>query len=120
MAPQDGQEEPLKKMGKIVNSFFKSPDAVPFLEPVDWRGLELYDYPEVVKQPMDLGKIKRKLERKQYDTAAECASDIRLVWANCMVSDAGPRFASPALPFLTMPYRNTMLRIRTFIYWPSL
>ena len=29
------------------------PAAIPFLEPVDWNGLGLPDYPEVVKTPMD-------------------------------------------------------------------
>ena len=32
---------------------------------------------------MDLGTVKRKLERKQYANAKECAEDIRLIWNNC-------------------------------------
>jgi hypothetical protein len=32
---------------------------------------------------MDLGTVKRKLERKQYVNAKECAEDIRLIWNNC-------------------------------------
>ncbi len=82
MPPPAKQEEALKKMVKIVNSMMSKPETAPFVEPVDWRGLELWDYPEVVKTPMDLGKIRRKLERKQYDTAAQCARDIRLVNEN--------------------------------------
>ena len=35
-----------------------------------------------------LGTIKRKLERKQYYTATECANDFRLIWANCMAYNA--------------------------------
>ena len=88
MAPssqiQSGQEEPLKRVGKIVASLMARPDAAPFLEPVDWRGLELWDYPSVVKRLMDLGTIRRKLERNQYETAAQCAADVRQVWKNCM------------------------------------
>ena len=33
------------------------PDAEPFSVPVDWKALELPDYPEIVKNPMDLGTI---------------------------------------------------------------
>ena len=33
---------------------------------------------------MDLGTIKRKLERDQYETPQQCANDVRLVWSNCM------------------------------------
>lgn len=85
---QSGQEEPLKRMEKIVTSLMARPDAAPFLEPVDWRGLELWDYPSVVKRLMDLGTIKRKLDRNQYETAAQCAMDVRQVWRNCMLYNA--------------------------------
>lgn len=88
MPPNPEQEEPLKKLHKIVNSFLARPDSGPFMEPVDWRALELWDYVEIIKHPMDLGTIKRKLERDQYATAAQCASDIRLVWSNCMTYNA--------------------------------
>mmetsp|Transcript_36514 Transcript_36514/g.88500 ORF Transcript_36514/g.88500 Transcript_36514/m.88500 type:complete len:207 (+) Transcript_36514:100-720(+) len=37
---------------------------------------------------MDLGTIKRRLERNQYDTAHQVAEDIRLVWHNCMTYNA--------------------------------
>jgi hypothetical protein len=28
--------------------------AGPFLQPVDWQGLGLMDYPDIIKEPMDL------------------------------------------------------------------
>lgn len=37
---------------------------------------------------MDLGTVKRKLDRGQYQTAHECAEDIRLIWKNCMTYNA--------------------------------
>jgi Bromodomain len=88
MPPQDRQEEPLKRMAKIVQALINHPDSGPFRDPVDWRGLELFDYPEVVKRMIDLGTIARKLERNQYVTAWECALDVRLVWKNCMSYNA--------------------------------
>lgn len=84
MPPAPGQEEPLQRMEKIVNALLAHKDSGPFREPVDWRGLELYDYPDVVKVMVDLGTIKRRLERGQYKTAHDCAEDVRLVWQNCM------------------------------------
>jgi hypothetical protein len=78
------QLEALRRVHKIVDSFVLRNDCVPFLEPVDWRGLELFDYPTIIKKPMDLGTIKRKLERNQYISAAYCVADIRRVWSNCM------------------------------------
>lgn len=88
MPPAEGQEEALARMTKIVNAFLARPDSGPFREPVDWRGLELHDYPEIITHMMDLGTIKRKLERNQYQTAAQVAADIRLVWSNCMTYNA--------------------------------
>ena len=88
MTPHPTQIEPLKRLTKIVNSFLSRPDIGPFREPVDWRGLGLDDYPQIVKKMMDLGTVKRKLDRKQYYTATECADDIRLIWSNCMAYNA--------------------------------
>eukprot|EP00934_Nitzschia_sp_Nitz4_P000948 Nitzschia sp. Nitz4//scaffold11_size288233//64490//65310//NITZ4_000747-RA/size288233-snap-gene-0.9-mRNA-1//1//CDS//3329533993//948//frame0 len=88
MTPAPGQEEPLKRMAKIVNSFLARNDIAPFAEPVDWRGLELYDYPKIIDKMMDLGTVKRRLERGQYQTAHQVAEDIRLVWNNCMTYNA--------------------------------
>lgn len=82
------QGEALRRMSKLVNSLFSRNDCAPFREPVDWRGLELWDYPKIIKKMMDLGTVKRKLERGQYDTALECANDIRLIWKNCITYNA--------------------------------
>ena len=48
-------DEALRRMTKLVNSLLARGDAQPFREPVDWRGLELYDYPKIIKKLMDLG-----------------------------------------------------------------
>ena len=88
MPPAPGQEEPIKRMTKIVNSLLARQDCAPFREPVDWRGLELYDYPQIITKMMDLGTIKRRLERGHYSTAHQVAEDIRLVWTNCMTYNA--------------------------------
>ena len=101
MPPKEGQEEPLAKMGKIIHWLMAHEDTVPFREPVDWRGLELFDYPQVIKKMMDLGTIQRKYERDQYSTAWEVAQDIRLVWHNCMTYNAeGSDFWALANRFL--------------------
>ena len=60
----------------------------PFREAVDWRSLGLYDYPQVVKQPMDLGTVKKKIENGSYSLVQDCANDIRLIWKNCMTYNA--------------------------------
>jgi hypothetical protein len=60
----------------------------PFRERVDYEALGLVDYPLLIKKPMDLGLVVKKLEQKQYRTLYECADDVRLVWSNCMTYNA--------------------------------
>jgi len=48
----------------------------------------LYDYPKIIKMPMDLGKVKRNLESGNYKTLGGCADDVRLIWKNCMTYNA--------------------------------
>jgi len=79
----------MEDMTKLVNKFIQMPDAEPFRVPVDYTGLGLFDYPEIVKKPMDLGTIKKKLGSKsQYKDVFKVAEDVRLVWTNCMTYNA--------------------------------
>lgn len=55
---------------------------------MDWRGIGLFDYPQVVKQPMDLGLIKKRIETGFYKSVHDAANDVRLVWKNCMTYNA--------------------------------
>ena len=55
---------------------------------MDWKALGLYDYPQIIKKPMDLGTIKKNVTARKYATIAEAAEDVRLVWTNCMTYNA--------------------------------
>ena len=78
-------KEGFPEMLKIVCSMLSRNESLVFRDPVDWRGLELLDYPDIVKRPMDLGTIKKKIENDDYLTIDDIANDIRLVWSNCML-----------------------------------
>jgi len=60
-----------------------SVDVEPFRERVNWEEWGLYDYLQVVKEPMDLGTIRSKLSKNEYKKPVEFARDMRLVWENC-------------------------------------
>ena len=68
---------------KELTSKKSSGDAWPFMEPVDYVKLNLTDYPEIVKHPMDLSTIKKKLDEGIYTSAAEFAADMNLMFSNC-------------------------------------
>lgn len=53
-----------------------------FSEPVDPVKLRIPDYLEIIKHPMDLGTIKRKLEGNMYFDAKEFADDVKLTFDN--------------------------------------
>uniref|UniRef100_A0A8C6S470 Bromo domain-containing protein n=1 Tax=Neogobius melanostomus TaxID=47308 RepID=A0A8C6S470_9GOBI len=57
--------------------------AWPFYKPVDAQALGLHDYHDIIKHPMDLSTIKKKLDNSQYKDAQEFAADVRLMFSNC-------------------------------------
>ncbi|XP_044839714.1 bromodomain-containing protein 2-like isoform X1 [Mauremys mutica] len=57
--------------------------AWPFYKPVDASALGLHDYHEIIKCPMDLSTVKRKMENRDYHDAQEFAADVRLMFSNC-------------------------------------
>ncbi|KAI7819147.1 Bromodomain-containing protein [Gamsiella multidivaricata] len=76
----------LRHCHAILKEFAKKSNAefmYPFMEPVDWEALQIPDYPRIIKNPMDIGSIRQKLESDQYDNAGEFEADVRLVLYNC-------------------------------------
>jgi len=70
------------------------PMAWPFLQPVD---LDKYkDYVSIVAEPMDLSKIKRKVEKGSYLDPRHLERDVRLMIANARKynSEAGGKAVS--------------------------
>lgn len=57
--------------------------AWPFYKPVDAEALELHDYHDIIKYPMDLSTVKRKMDSREYPDAQGFAADIRLMFSNC-------------------------------------
>uniref|UniRef100_A0A673TEQ0 Bromodomain testis-specific protein n=1 Tax=Suricata suricatta TaxID=37032 RepID=A0A673TEQ0_SURSU len=57
--------------------------AWPFYNPVDINSLGLHNYYDIVKNPMDLGTIKGKMDNQEYKDAYEFAADVRLMFMNC-------------------------------------
>lgn len=56
-----------------------------FLEPVDPIKLNIPDYFDIVKEPMDLSTIRTKLNSNQYMRATEFVRDVTLMFDNCIL-----------------------------------
>lgn len=85
----------MEKVKEVVLQLMQHKDALPFLEPVDWKELELFDYPVIVKNPMDLGTVQRNLEQNKYETAGTVSNGMDRSFAHtphsCLVSRLCPR-----------------------------
>uniref|UniRef100_A0A9L0R439 histone acetyltransferase n=1 Tax=Equus caballus TaxID=9796 RepID=A0A9L0R439_HORSE len=60
----------------------QDPESLPFRQPVDPQLLGIPDYFDIVKSPMDLSTIKRKLDTGQYQEPWQYVDDIWLMFNN--------------------------------------
>ncbi|XP_057673616.1 bromodomain-containing protein 4 isoform X1 [Corythoichthys intestinalis] len=67
----------------VVKSLWKHQFAWPFHSPVDSVKLNLPDYYTIIKTPMDMGTIKKRLENSYYWNAQECIQDFNKMFTNC-------------------------------------
>ncbi|GMI44641.1 hypothetical protein TrCOL_g360 [Triparma columacea] len=71
------------KLTKLIEQIIARPDSEAFRDPVPWEELGLIDYPQIVKQPMDLGTVLTYLKANKYATIHAAIDDVRLIWTNC-------------------------------------
>lgn len=71
------------KLVTILNTIKKMAQAWPFLEPV--KEEDVPGYHEIIKAPMDLSTMEKKLERGGYVTKEEFEADFNLIIKNCLI-----------------------------------
>ncbi|CAH0552951.1 unnamed protein product [Brassicogethes aeneus] len=69
----------------VLKAVSKHQFAWPFAAPVDAKKLNLPDYHKIIKQPMDLGTIKKRLDNNYYWSGKECIQDFNTMFSNCYV-----------------------------------
>lgn len=82
----DGTQEQLKFCSRLIQEMYKKQHwqiAAPFYEPVDWNKLDIPSYPKIIKKPMDLLTMKKKLDNHQYSDALKFYADFKLMIRNC-------------------------------------
>ncbi|KAM0335072.1 hypothetical protein ACHAQA_000106 [Verticillium albo-atrum] len=68
----------------------------PFIVPVDPVALQIPQYYSLIKNPMDLGTIKKKLMTNEYQVAKAVVGDVQLIVKNCL------KFNGPDHPVYAM------------------
>ncbi|XP_066519062.1 bromodomain testis-specific protein isoform X4 [Hoplias malabaricus] len=69
----------------VVRTLLRHHLSWPFRHPVDAVQLNLPDYYTIIKTPMDLNTIKKRLENNYYWKAMECIEDFNTMFTNCYV-----------------------------------
>lgn len=71
--------------GRVLSDIYNDYRSEEFRQPVDWNYLQIFDYPTIVKTPMDLGSVRRKLSNKGYTSIYDFNEDMQLVWNNAQL-----------------------------------
>ncbi|XP_025893668.1 bromodomain testis-specific protein isoform X2 [Nothoprocta perdicaria] len=69
----------------VMKAMWRHNFSWPFHLPVDAAALNLPDYYSIIKKPMDLSTIKKRLEHNYYTKAAECIEDFKTMFLNCYI-----------------------------------
>lgn len=83
-----GQEELYESMEKVLMELKAGEHAHPFLQRVNKR--EAPDYYNVIKHPMDIGTMMKKLKQLQYKSKKDFVDDLMLIWSNCLKYNGDP------------------------------
>lgn len=82
MEPKPYETLTLRQCTGLLKPLMRLPEAAYFLEPVDPEMLRIPDYFDIIKAPMDLGTVNKRLEAAQYRSVDDFIADVRLVWKN--------------------------------------
>lgn len=69
----------------VMKAVWKHQFAWPFQQPVDAKKLNLPDYHKIIKQAMDLGTVKKRLENNYYWSSKEAIQDFNTMFTNCYI-----------------------------------
>lgn len=83
-----GQEELYQSLESILNKLRQEPSHKCFLQKVTPK--EAPDYHLIIKHPMDLGKMSKKLKDGHYKSKQDFRDDIQLIHDNCHLYNKHP------------------------------
>lgn len=84
-----GQEDLYEAAEKVLSDIKAMTEhSQPFLQRVNKR--EAPDYYNIIKHPMDLSTMTKKLKGLSYKSKKDFVDDLNLIWANCLKYNANP------------------------------
>merc|ERR1712159_126885 len=85
----DVYEKARQTCAGVTKYLINNKNGGPFAQPVDYVQLGIPHYPDIIKTPMDLGTVQKKLSGGEYSNADEWVADVRLTFNNAMVFNPG-------------------------------
>lgn len=107
----DSEREDLGTCREVLQKLKKSAHAAPFLYPVDPQRLNIPDYYDKIKTPMDLSSITKKLDAGAYKSAQEFRADVSLMLDNCYTYNAPDSPVYKMGSSLEKYYKNLLDRV---------
>ncbi|KAI9315156.1 hypothetical protein BX666DRAFT_1959745 [Dichotomocladium elegans] len=106
-----GQEELYEACEKVLVDLKNFTEhSAPFLNKVTKR--EAPDYFDVIKNPMDLGTVTKKLKALQYKSKKEFADDLYLIYENCLAYNTNPQASEYRKHAIAMRRKTDRLLVR--------
>ncbi|KAK5045688.1 hypothetical protein LTR84_009057 [Exophiala bonariae] len=75
----------LAHMRKVISNLKKSNASTAFRQPVDYMALKIPNYPDIIKNPMDLSTIDHRLKQNTYSSVAAFITDFEQIVNNCVL-----------------------------------
>ncbi|KAH0785123.1 Bromodomain containing protein [Histomonas meleagridis] len=82
-----------------------------FAQPVDPERDRVPNYFQIVKNPMDLGTVRKKLVSDQYPTVAKWKEDVELIWSNSFLVNN----KSSILGYITLEMQSQFRKLSQYI-----
>jgi hypothetical protein len=101
----------MERARAITDSLMKHRFATIFLEPVDPIRDHAPDYHDVIKNPMDLQTISRKLNENAYANWQAWAADVELIFDNCVTYNGDSIFGDIA-KFMKVHFQKLLIPLK--------
>lgn len=98
----------LAHMKKVISNLKKSNASAAFRLPVDPVALNIPNYPEIVKHPMDLGTIDQRLKRNEYTSISAFIADFEQIVYNCVLFNGDQHAVTQAARKMQTSFHSQM------------
>ena len=97
---------------QLMNALWKVRDAELFHKPVDPVELNIPNYYEIIKKPMDFSTVKKKLNNSTYTNLKEYCEDMDLIFNNCFLYNGTNSYVGEICLKIKNEYKNIFINIK--------